>query len=91
MASTKRGVGRFTAENIAAIVRAIPDSDGTYQDAVLHAQQYGASLHPHTLPGWTRTGKADLQAEQNFTAYARFTQRYFATINEHSGLDSNRG
>ena len=32
MPNTTRGVGLFPAENIVAILRAIPESDGTYRD-----------------------------------------------------------
>ena len=32
MPNTTRGLGLFTAENIAAVPRAIPESDGTYRD-----------------------------------------------------------
>ena len=32
MPNTTRGVGLFTAENIVAVLRAIPEGDGTYRD-----------------------------------------------------------
>ena len=32
MPNTTRGVGLFTAENIVAVLRAIPESDGIYRD-----------------------------------------------------------
>ena len=32
MPNKTRGVGLFTAENIVAVIRAIPESDGTYRD-----------------------------------------------------------
>ena len=32
MPNKTRGVGLFTAENIVAVLRAIPESDGTYRD-----------------------------------------------------------
>ena len=41
MPSTTRGVGLFTAENIMAVIRAIPESDGTYRDIARKAEQYG--------------------------------------------------
>ena len=32
MPNKTRGVGLFTAENIVAVLKAIPESDGTYRD-----------------------------------------------------------
>ena len=37
MSNTTRGVGLFTAENIVAAIRAIPESDGTYRDVARKA------------------------------------------------------
>ena len=56
MPNTTRGVGLFTAENIVAVLRAIPESDGTYRDVARKAQQYGGNFHyPHHLElGQTR-------------------------------------
>ena len=38
MPNKTRGVGLFTAENIVAVIRAIPESDGTYQDVARKPQ-----------------------------------------------------
>ena len=48
MPNKTRGVGLFTAENIVAAIRAIPDSDGTYRDVASKAEQYGGNFQsPH--------------------------------------------
>ena len=76
MPNTTRGVGLFTAENIVAVLRAIPESDGTYRDVARKAQQYGGNFHYHTISNWVRHGQDDMEAGQPSTAYARFTKRY---------------
>ena len=75
MPNKTRGVGLFTAENIVAAIRAIPESDGTYRDVARKAQQYGGNFHHQTIANWIRHGRADLEAGQPSTAYARFTKR----------------
>ena len=76
MPNKTRGVGLFTAENIVAVLRAIPESDGTYRDIARKAEQYGGNFHYHTIAGWVSHGRADVVAGQPSTAYARFTKRY---------------
>ena len=50
MPNTAQGVGLFTAENIVAAIRAIPESDGTYRDVARKAEQYGGYFQsPHHL------------------------------------------
>ena len=91
MPNKTRGVGLFTAENIVAAIRAIPESDGTYQDVARKAEQYGGNFHYHTI---ARTGsdtaRLILKPGQPSTAYARFTKRYQDLIDEHCGPDTNR-
>ena len=90
MPSTIRGVGLFTAENIVAVIRAIPESDRTYRDVARKAEQYGGNCHYHTISNWVSHGRADVQAGQPSTAYARFTKRYKELVDEHCGPDNNR-
>ena len=90
MPNTTRGVGLFTAENIVAAIRAIPDSDGTYRDVASKAAQYGGNFRHHTLSNWVKYGRADVAAGQPSTAYARFTKQYQALVDEHCRPDSNR-
>ena len=74
MPNKTRGVGLFTAENIVAAIRAIPESDGTYRDVARKAEQYGGNFHYHTISNWVRYGQADIEAGQPSTAYARIHQ-----------------
>ena len=90
MPNTTRGVGLFTAENIVAAIRAIPESDGTYRDVARKAKQYGGTVHYHTISNWVSHGRADLEAGQPSTAYARFTKRYRELVDQHCGRDTNR-
>ena len=90
MPNKTRGVGLFTAENIVAAIRAIPESDGTYRDVARKAEQYGGNFHHQTIANWIRHGRADMEAGQPSTAYARFTKRYQDLIDEHCGPDNNR-
>ena len=90
MPNTTRGVGLFTAENIVAALRAIPESDGTYRDVARKAEQYGGYFHHHTISNWVSHGQADVVAGKPSTAYARFTKRYRELIDEHCGPDTNR-
>ena len=90
MPNKTRGVGLFTAENIVAAIRAIPESDGTYRDVARKAEQYGGYFRHHTLSNWASHGRADIEAGQPSTAYARFTKLYQELIAEHCGPDTNR-
>ena len=75
MPNKTRGVGLFTAENIVAILRAIPESDGSYRDVARKAEQYGGYFHYHTISNWVRHGRADVAATPtgtaNWTAHSR--------------------
>ena len=90
MSNTTRGVGLFTAENIVAVLRAIPESDGTYRDVARKADQYGGNVHYHTIAGWLSHGRAGVAASQPSTAYARFTKLYRELVDEHCRPDNNR-
>ena len=61
MPNKTRGVGLFTAENIVAVIRAIPESDGTYPDVARKAEQYGSNVQYHTIAGWLSHGRADIE------------------------------
>ena len=90
MPNKTRGVGLFTAENIVAVIRAIPESDGTYRDVARKAEQYGGNVQYHTISNWASHGRADLEAGQPSTAYARFTKLYKELVDEHCKPDNNR-
>ena len=76
MASNTQGIGLSTTKNILAVLKPIPETTGTYADVAAQAQQYGANTAAATLSRWVTTGRADLRARKNNTAYARFTKRY---------------
>ena len=80
----------FTAENIVAVIRATPESDGTYRDVARKAEQYGGYVQYHTISNWISHGRADMEAGQTSTAYARSTKRYRKLVNEHCGPDNSR-
>ena len=90
MPNKTRGVGLFTAENIVAVIRAIPESDGTYRDVARKAEQYGGNLHHQTIANWVRHGQADTEAGKPSTAYARFTKLHQDLVGEHCRPDNNR-
>ena len=90
MPNKTRGVGLFTAENIVAILRAIPESDGSYRDVARKAEQYGGYFHYHTISNWVRHGRADVAAGKPSTACARFIKQYRDLVDEHCGPDTNR-
>ena len=64
MPNKTRGVGLFTAENIVAAIRAIPESDGTYRDVARKAQQYGGTVHYNTISNWVRHGRAECSSRK---------------------------
>ena len=73
-----------------AAIRAIPESDGTYRDVACKAQKYGGNIQHHTLSNWASHGRADIEAGQPSTAYARFTKLYRELLDEHCRPDTNR-
>ena len=91
MPNTTRGVGLFTAENIVAAIRAIPESDGTYRDVARKAEQYGGNFHHQTISNWVRHGQADIEAGQPSTAYARFTVNGGGKVDHMGGSTSGCG
>ena len=90
MASNTKGIGYFTAENIVAVLRALPETDGTYGEVINRAREYGADVSQHTLGKWVSTGRTDLKAGKRQTAFARFAQRYDQLMEEHCNSDANR-
>ena len=90
MPNTARGLGVFTAENIVAVLRAIPESNGTYRDVARKAEKYGGNIQYYTISNWASHGRADVEAGRESTAYARFTKLYRDLIAEHCQPDNNR-
>ncbi len=81
---------QFTAPNIAAVLRALPDTDGTYHDVVRHASEYGVAMSPSTLGKWVSKGRSDIKANKRQTAYARFALKFDQLRREHCTADANR-
>ena len=90
MPSFIKGIGSFTTDNLVAILRALPETDGTYVQVVALATYNGAQLFANTIGKWLTTGRADIQAGKSQTAYARFSQRYDSIMEEHCSPDANR-
>ena len=90
MASFINGIGAFTTDNIIAILRALPETDGTYIQVVALATENGAQLSTNTLGKWITNGRPDIQAGKSQTAYGRFSQRYDSIMAEHCSPDANR-
>ena len=90
MASNANGVGHFTAENIVAVLRALPETDGTYAEVVKRAREYGAEISKDTLGKWVSTGHRDLKAG-NAPRRSRGSPNYFDQIKaEECGAEINR-
>ena len=90
MASNTKGIGHFTTDNIVAVLRALPETDGTYAQVIKQAREQGASVSKTTLSNWVSNGRANIKAGKRQTAYARFAQRYDALIEEHCNAEANR-
>ena len=88
--TNSNNTARFTGPNIAAVLRALPDSDGTYHDVIRQVSEYGVALSPSTLGKWLATGRSDIRANKRQTAYARFAQKYDQLKREHCAADANR-
>ncbi len=69
-------VGYFTAENLVAILRALPKTDGTYRAVVAKAREHGGDVPEAELARWIAEGTADIRAGNDETAYARFTRKF---------------
>ena len=90
MASNTKGTGYFTAENIVAVLRALPETDGSYDQIIERTKEHGSDLSKHTLGRWVASGRADIKAGKQQTAFARFAQRFDRILKEHCNPDANR-
>ena len=90
MTTPNRGVDKFTAENIVAVLRGVPESNGTYADVARVAEDYDGDVHPRTIRNWVQTGNADVRNGNNATAYARFAIIYADWLKEHGGAGRAR-
>ena len=83
MSSFINGIGAFTTDNILAILRALPETNGTYTQVIALATEKGAQLSANTLGTWVSTGRDDIQAGKSQTAYD-------SIMAEHCSPDANR-
>ena len=70
------GVDDFRAPNLVAILRAVPQTDGTCSAVASKAQEYGSTVLASTLDEWIQEGREDLIAGDTETAFARFATAY---------------
>ena len=85
MTTPNRGVGEFTTENIVAVLRAVPESNGTYADVARIAEDYDGDVRSHNIANWVQAGNADISNGNNATAYARFATIYQDRLKERGG------
>ena len=83
MTKTPTGVGYFTAETIAAILQALPETNDTHAEVAKRAREYGVTVSAKTISRWTILGRADITAGKSSTAYARFATHYDRLKAEH--------
>ena len=83
-------MGHFTAENIVSVLRALPETDGTYAEVAKRAREYGAAVSKDTLGKWVSTGRRDLKAGKRATAFARFAQLFDKIKAEECSPEINR-
>ena len=90
MTTLQRGIGNFTTQNLVAVFRAVPQSNGTYVDVARIAEELGSHIHAQTIARWMKAGNADIRKGDNATAYARFAKIYKDRLKEHGGAEVNR-
>ena len=90
MASSMKGNGYFTAENIVAVLRVLPETNGTYDQIIERTKEHGVDLPKHALSRWVASGRADIRAGKHQTAFARFAQRFDQIRKEHCGPETKR-
>ena len=89
MPNYNQGVGLFTTANILAVLRAIPETTGTYAAVAAQAQQHRANLAAATLSNYVTTGRTGIRDRRNNIAYARVTRQSGELIAEHCGPYAN--
>ena len=90
MANDTKGTGHFTADNIVAVLKALPETDGTDEQIIEHTKENGSNLPKHALGTWVASGRADIRAGNSQTAFGRFAQRFDQIRKEHCGFEEVR-
>lgn len=78
MTTPNRSVGKFTAQNIVAVLRAVPESNGTYADVTRVAEDCDGDVHSGTIANWVQAGNADIRNGDN----VRFAKIYKDRLKE---------
>lgn len=90
MVKNTQGVGYFTAENIVAVLKAVPQTDGTYANVTKRTRDYHSEISKHLLGKWVSTGRRDLKSGRREIAYARFDDHSDRLKREHCAADARR-
>ena len=90
MTTPQRGIGKFTVQNLVAIIRAVPKSNGTYADVAKLTTERNGDVPAHTIANWVQAGNADIREGNNATAYARLAKIYTDLLEENCGAEANR-
>ena len=80
----------LSSQNLVAVLRAIPESNGTYADVAHVAEDYDGDGRSHNIANWVQAGNADIRNGNNATAYARFAKSYKGRLAEHCSAETNR-
>ena len=83
MTTPNRGVNKFTAQNLVAVLRAGPESNGTDADVARVAGDYDGGVRSHNVANWVQAGNADIRNGNNATACARFSKIYTDQLKEY--------
>ena len=69
-------LGEFRTENLVAILRAVPHTDGTSKAVASEACEYGSTVLASTVDEWIQEGREDLIAGDTEIAFARFATAF---------------
>ena len=72
------------------MLRALPQTDGTYAEVIKRARDYDAEVSKDLLGKWVSTGRRDLKAGKPATAFVRFDAHYDRLKTDHCTADANR-
>ena len=71
---------KSTAENIGGVLRALPESDGTFANVSEKAESHGVSLSPFTIGYWGMRGRKHVRRHEVTTAHLQFARQYDAQL-----------
>ena len=88
--SSRKPTGAFTAATITALLRAIPQTNGTYAEIARQAQRHGVTISRYTISSWVNKGRRDVKAHRPDTSYAVFAKEFDALKDRHCSAEQNR-